>query len=111
MKGWTGRELLAPCFQTNVTGATGSGDCTIAGFLAGLIHGLGPEGTITGAVAVGACNVEQVDATSGVRPWDEVQDRVAKGWPRAPVALPLEGWRWDPAAGVWFGPADQASGI
>jgi len=110
VKGWTGRELLAPCFQTEVAGATGSGDCTIAGFLAGLIHGLGPEGAITAAVAVGACSVEQADATSGVRPWDEVQDRVAKGWPRAPVALPLEDWRWDSDAGVWFGPADQASG-
>jgi len=33
---WMGRELLGPCFQVEVAGATGSGDCTIAGLLAGL---------------------------------------------------------------------------
>ena len=61
-------------------GTTGAGDCTIAGFLAGLLKGLGPESALRGAVAVGACNVEQADATSGVPSWEAVQARIAAGW-------------------------------
>ena len=31
------------------------------------------------AVAVGACCVEEPDATSGIRPWDETVERVRAG--------------------------------
>ena len=76
------REFHAPCFKTKVVGTTGSGDCTIAGFLAGWLKGLPLEEIVTSAVAVGACNVEAADATSGIIPWDKVQARVKAGWPR-----------------------------
>ncbi len=76
------RELHAPCFRANVVGTTGSGDCTIAGFLAGWLKGQSLEQMVTSAVAVGACNVEAADATSGIIPWDQVQARIAAGWPR-----------------------------
>jgi sugar/nucleoside kinase (ribokinase family) len=66
VNGWMDRELLAPCFKAKVVGTTGAGDCTIAGFLAGLLKGLRIEGVMTGAVAVGAFNVESSDATSGI---------------------------------------------
>ena len=103
---WVGRELLAPCFQVTVTGTTGSGDCTIAGFLAGLAEGLGPEETVTSAVAVGACNVEKADATSGIPSWAEVQQRMRTKWERGPTNLSLPGWEWDAESGVWRGPGD-----
>ncbi|HBY95163.1 MAG TPA: carbohydrate kinase family protein, partial [Chloroflexi bacterium] len=73
---WLDRELLAPCFKANVVGTTGAGDCTIAGFLAGLLQGLSPEEVMTAAVAVGACSVERADATSGVPAWAAVKRRV-----------------------------------
>ncbi len=98
---WAGVQLLAPCFNVNVVGTTGSGDCTIAGFLAGLLHGLGPVETITAGVATGACNVEALDATSGIRTWDDMQARIAGGWGRREVTLPLPGWSFDKAAGVY----------
>lgn len=79
---WADRELWAPCFQVQVAGTTGSGDATIAGFLAALLRGLGPEDALTAAVAVGACNVEAADALSGIRTWEETWARVAAGWPR-----------------------------
>ena len=41
---WAGKELWAPCFQVDVVGATGSGDATIAGFLAALLRGLSAAG-------------------------------------------------------------------
>jgi len=106
VEAWADRELLAPCFAVEVVGTTGSGDCSVAGFLAGLIYGLSPEETMTSAVAVGACNVEAADATSGIPTWPEVQTRVRGGWARRTVALPLPGWEWAEQAAIWRGPAD-----
>jgi sugar/nucleoside kinase (ribokinase family) len=103
---WTGRELLAPCFRVDVAGTTGAGDCTIAGFLAGLLRGLSPERTIIGAVAVGACNVERADAVSGVPDWETVQRRIAAGWERRATGLALHGWMRDAATGLCVGPGD-----
>jgi sugar/nucleoside kinase (ribokinase family) len=103
---WLKRELLAPCFQVDVVGTTGSGDCTIAGFLTGWLKGLPPEEVMTGAVAVGACNVEKADAVSGVPAWAQVQERIRSNWPRRGVQLKLPGWRWDADRSIWIGPAD-----
>lgn len=107
--GWTGRELLAPCFKVDVAGTTGAGDCTIAGFLAALLRGADCEEAMTSAVAVGACNVERADATSGVPHWTAVQARVEAGWARRPVALRLPSWTWDKRAGLHYGPHDRVS--
>jgi sugar/nucleoside kinase (ribokinase family) len=106
---WRGRELLAPCFAVEVVGTTGSGDCTAAGFLAGLTGALSPEETMTGAVAVGACNVEAADATSGIRTWEDTQARVRAGWPRQETVLSLPGWRWKETVGLWRGPYDAGA--
>lgn len=104
---WRNRQLLAPCFSVPVVGTTGSGDCTIAGFLAGMLHGLSPEETLRGAVGVGACNVQSPDATSGIPSWDEVQQRMAN-WGQRDVDLSLEGWNRSEASGLLSGPLDCA---
>jgi sugar/nucleoside kinase (ribokinase family) len=106
---WSDRELWTPCFATQVAGTTGSGDTTIAGFLMGLLRGMAPEETLQAACAVGACNVEAVDALSGIRSWPETAERIAAGWPRLPIALDLAeaGWHWDSTHEVWIGPADR----
>jgi len=122
---WASRELYAPCFKVKVAGTTGAGDCTIAGFLGGWMQGLRPEEALISAVAVGACNVEQADATSGVLPWENVQERVAAGWSQHPPKRGLEDFRAEQVlrtssaesvageaadasgAKVWLGPADQ----
>jgi len=103
---WAGRELWAPCFRVKVVGTVGAGDATIAGFLAGLLRGQRPEGAATSAVAVGACNVETADATSGARSWEETQSRVAKGWARLDAHVSAPGWTWDQSDGIWHGPND-----
>ena len=104
---WLGRELLTPCFAANVVGTTGAGDATIAGFLAGLLHALPAAETLTAAVAVGACSVEAADATSGVPSWSAVQQRLADGWGRLPVAMSLPGWAGE-ADALRLGPGDSA---
>jgi sugar/nucleoside kinase (ribokinase family) len=108
---WLNRELLAPAFQARLVGTTGAGDCAVAGFLTALVNGLGPEAALTGAVAVGACNVEAADAVSGVPAWDVVQRRIAIGWARIPTKLRLRGWGWEADRGLWFGPWDRGGAI
>lgn len=98
---WSDRELLAPCFAVDVVGTTGSGDSTIAGFLGGLLKALPPEETMTAAVAVGACNVEKADATSGIPHWSAVQKRLNAAWARRPVSCSLPGWTWDEQQLIW----------
>ncbi len=101
---WAGREIYAPCFRVEVTGTTGSGDCTIAGFLAALMRCETPERTVEFAVAVGACCVEAPDATGGVRGWDETWARIAAGWKRRDPAPGFAGWR--DFEGLRIGPRD-----
>lgn len=110
---WSHRELWSPCFATHVVGTTGSGDATIAGFLMGLLRGMTPEETLKAACAAGACNVEAVDALSGIRSWPETKERIVAGWPRLPVALDLAeaGWSWDSTHEVWIGPKDNKKNL
>ncbi|MCL6633665.1 MAG: carbohydrate kinase family protein [Alicyclobacillus herbarius] len=89
---WQRRELYVPCFMVYVSGTTVAGDCTIAGFLYGILHGLSAELCMTYAVAVGAFSVEQEDSTSGIPSWAVVQERVRRGWERAKTAIPLKNW-------------------
>jgi len=102
--GWADCEWLAPCFKTQVVGTTGAGDCTIAGFLAALLEGFSLPDALTSAVAVGAFNVEGADAVSGIRPWADVQARIAAGWERLPVTLDLPFWTWVADPGLYAPP-------
>jgi sugar/nucleoside kinase (ribokinase family) len=103
---WAQKELWAPCFKVEVAGTTGSGDATIAGFLAALLRDASPEEAVTMAVAVGACNVEAADALSGIRSWEETVQRVANGWERRFVELNSPGWHWDSVRQIWQGPSN-----
>ncbi len=106
LAGWKGRELYTPVFRVErIGGTTGSGDATIAGFLASVANRLAAEEALTMAVAVGACCVEQPDATSGVRGWAETVARVKSGWARTAASVPEGGWRR--AADLWRGPNDR----
>ena len=103
---WANRQLLAPCFNTNVVGTTGSGDCTIAGVIAGVLSGNNPVTAITTAVGVGACSTETSDATSGVPSLKTVLNRIKLGWQRLDVRIDKQGWKWDEDSAVWKGPQD-----
>jgi sugar/nucleoside kinase (ribokinase family) len=103
---WAGRELLTTCYEVDLVGATGSGDCTIAGMLAAIHAGSTPEHALAFAAAVGACNVEAPDATSGIRSREKTLERMASGWKKRPSALPVAGWRLQRQTGIWSGPQD-----
>jgi sugar/nucleoside kinase (ribokinase family) len=92
---WANRELLCPAFEVAMAGTTGAGDCTIAGFLAGMLEHKPLEETLLGAVGVGGCNVEQADATSGIIPMEQVRQRIRNGWRMRESKLVLLGWERD----------------
>jgi sugar/nucleoside kinase (ribokinase family) len=104
---WRNRQLLAPCFRTRVAGTTGTGDCTIAGFITGLLSEKDPVAAITKAVGVGACCTEATDATSGIPGWHTVIDRIKAGWQRLGIKIDMPGWQWDEGDAVWTGPRDM----
>jgi sugar/nucleoside kinase (ribokinase family) len=104
---WNYRQLLSPCFATEVKGTTGTGDATIAGFLAQLLDGGEPEKCVTFATAVGACCVEAIDATGGIRSLPEVISRINSGWERLSLSIPIDNWKYDYQYKIWKGPEDQ----
>lgn len=103
---WNYRQLLSPCFATEVKGTTGTGDATIAGFLAQLLDRGEPEKCITLATAVGACSVEAVDATEGILSLPEIVKRVDSGWERLSLSIPMDNWKYDYQYKIWKGPED-----
>jgi len=105
---WCGRELMAPCYSVKVVGTTGSGDSTIAGFLAAVLKGLKPEAALQSAVAVGSCSVEVADASSGIRTWEQTQQRIGAGWAQDDIDLSLANWQRDSATGLRIGPNDRS---
>lgn len=108
---WENRELVAPCFDVEVVGTTGSGDCTIAGFLTGLLQGLGPEAVLKLATAVGAHCVESADATSGIPSCSQVLARIDGAWARrTPTSVWLD-WLPIPDSGVLASRRDVTAGV
>jgi sugar/nucleoside kinase (ribokinase family) len=103
---WRNRELLAPCFDVEVSGTTGAGDCTIAGFLMALLQDEGPETAIRYATAVGAHCVQSADATSNIPTWPEVERTLLRPWPLREPKIRWQNWRFCPDTSVYVGPAD-----
>ena len=104
---WADRELWFPVYEiSEFAGATGAGDTTIAGLLAGLLRGNDPVTAGTMANAVGACNVQAPDALSGLCSWEETRALVEAGWRQVPLDVGAPGWRQHPETGVWVGPGD-----
>jgi hypothetical protein len=87
-----------------VASATGSGDSAIAGFLAAVLNGLPVEDCLHVASAVGADNVKVLDATSGVRSWEETVNSIPQQEPVDP--RPGPGFSFDGTLGLWIGPFD-----
>lgn len=85
---WRNLDLWQPAFDVKVVGTTGAGDSAYGGFLASLLHGLNAETALRMTCAVGACNVEAHDASSGLLTWQSTQERITKGWRVSSKAIP-----------------------
>jgi sugar/nucleoside kinase (ribokinase family) len=72
---------LQPCFKADIVrSATGAGDTSIAAFLAAVLSGRQPADCLALASAEGACCVTAYDALSGLKPLDELEERIRRGW-------------------------------
>lgn len=80
MRTWVNTEHWHPAFNVDVAGTTGAGDSAYAGFLTAVLQGFAPYEALRWACAVGACNVEAADATSGIKTWAQTQARLDLGW-------------------------------
>ncbi len=104
---WASRELWCPAFcPPKLASATGSGDAAIAGFLTAFLRGLAPELALKCAACVGWQNVQELDATSGIRDWATTMELVDQGMPMYEIRIEAPGWRWSDAAELWAGPND-----
>lgn len=63
-----------------VRSATGAGDVSIAAFLTAMLQGRGLKDCVRLAAAAGACCVEEYDALGGLRPLDELEQKINSGW-------------------------------
>ena len=105
---WSDRELWSPIFEVPVKGTTGSGDATIAGFLAALLDRRNPVEALDLACAVGSLCVEGDDALSGIGGRDQAEARVRSNSPR-PLPPVSKAWGRAGSSGVLAGPGDGAS--
>lgn len=106
---WAARELHEESFQVpEVASATGSGDSSIAGFLAALLHGSPVEDAIRIACAVGGQNVRTFDATSGIKPWAETL-AMLPGWQKNRLPVTGDYWHYDATRQLRIGKQDMRS--
>lgn len=84
---WNKITKAHPSFLVDVVGTTGAGDSAYAGFLAAMLRGVGIADAVRWACAVGACNVEAADATSGIRDWASTELRTNSDWRTNPSRL------------------------
>lgn len=78
---WVGKE----CFETSyvpdaVISATGAGDTSIAAFLAAVLEGSKLKDALQMATATGACCVAAYDALSGLKPLEELREKIRASW-------------------------------
>jgi sugar/nucleoside kinase (ribokinase family) len=74
----SGGEILAPAFKARVVDTTGAGDCFCAGFIKGLSQGRDLGECLKLANAAGACAVESLGATTGIRSFQQILKRHKK---------------------------------
>ena len=103
---WCSRELLCESYHIdNIVSATGSGDSSIAGFLAAFINGETVTGCMEIACTTGAENLTAQDALSGIRC---MEDTLAFRQSLNKNTYSYSGSYWQKNAqdGFWYGKKD-----
>jgi sugar/nucleoside kinase (ribokinase family) len=78
---WADKEGFEVSYvPKEVVSGTGAGDTSIAAFLAAVLYGESLSEALNLSVAMGACCVETYDALSGIKPFDELKEKIQKGW-------------------------------
>ena len=108
---WCNRELFCPAFVApQVASATGSGDASIAGFLAAFYRGYPPEKCLKYACLVGWQNVQHLDAISGFQSWEATHQLLEQNLPFHTLSWASSDWAWIEPVLLWTGPRDRLHG-
>ena len=80
---WSYREGFEPSYiPEQVVSGTGAGDTSIAAFLTAMLNGKSLADCLHLAAAEGASCVAAIDALSGLKTLDELQQKISAGWPK-----------------------------
>jgi sugar/nucleoside kinase (ribokinase family) len=108
IRNWADRELWSPAYKVDsVASATGSGDSSIAGLLAGFINGLTIERSLKYAVCLGYQNVQVLDAVSGIKDWDQTTDLIKLDMPVIDIDTGFTRWQFDGKHRIWTSDSDK----
>lgn len=78
---WAMKEGFEKSFKPEaVLSGTGAGDTSIAAFLTSVMQGESLEEAVQMAAATGACCVAAYDALSGLKPLEQLKEKIRKGW-------------------------------
>lgn len=78
---WAAKEGFEKSFEPEaVLSGTGAGDTSIAAFLTSVMRGGSLEEAVQMAAATGACCVAAYDALSGLKPLEQLKEKIRKGW-------------------------------
>jgi sugar/nucleoside kinase (ribokinase family) len=78
---WADKEGFERSYVPDcILSGTGAGDTSIAAFLASVLNGETPEIAMQLATATGACCVTSYDALGGLKPLDELKEKISAGW-------------------------------
>ncbi|MBQ8527526.1 MAG: carbohydrate kinase family protein [Lachnospiraceae bacterium] len=78
---WADKEGFEASYIPDcILSGTGAGDTSIAAFLASVLNGETPETAIQLAAATGASCVTAYDALGGLKPLEELKDKIQSGW-------------------------------
>ncbi|TVQ98015.1 MAG: carbohydrate kinase family protein, partial [Spirochaetaceae bacterium] len=109
---WAKRCFFCETFVPDqILSTTGSGDSSIAGFLAGLLTGRSPEQTLKLACAAGANTARVYDTTSGVETVAQMEAKIAGGWNRNRLDYRGSIWRFDANRVIWSSQAPSSSSM
>ncbi len=80
---WADKEGFEASFvPEKILSGTGAGDTSIAAFLVSVLDGCGIEEAVEMALATGACCLGAYDALGGLKPLEELREKIAQGWER-----------------------------
>jgi sugar/nucleoside kinase (ribokinase family) len=98
---WADRELWCPAFRADsIAGSNGAGDCSIAGFLTGLLRNHSIVECLKLANCAGYLNLRAMDTLSGLGSWEEIKDTYTT-LPVRENAFLSGGWNWDGQGKIW----------
>jgi len=106
---WASHELWQPSYHTpRIASATGSGDSSIAGFLAAFVRGKSLADCMKYGCLVGWQNLQTYDAVSGIKTWEQTEADYVAGFENNPLDPHSAGWTHEAAANIWHGPNDRS---